>query len=221
MPAVSIVLATHDDARWLDGAIASVRRQTLADWELLVADDGSSDGTRSVVARHADDGRVRYLPGPHLERAAARNRGLAAAQSELIAFLDADDRWQPAKLERQVAALAAAPEAALCYTIARFVDADDTALELRKPPRAIEGELFPALMRGNFIILASVVARRRCLVEAGGFDETLPVTAARTGTCGSASPAAIRSPWWTRSSRSTAGTAATPAPTPCCAAAWP
>jgi len=161
VPAVSIVLATHDDARWLDGAIESVRRQTLADWELLVADDGSSDGTRDVVARHADDGRVHYLPGPHLERAAARNRGLAAAHSELIAFLDADDRWQPAKLERQVTALAAAPEAALCYTIARFVDADDMPLELRKPPRAIAGEVFPALMRGNFIILASVVARRR------------------------------------------------------------
>jgi len=174
VPAVSIVLATHDDARWLDGAIASVRRQTLSEWELLVADDGSSDGTRDVVARHADDGRVHYLPGPHLERAAARNRGLAAAHSELIAFLDADDRWQPAKLERQVTALAAAPEAALCYTIARFVDADDTPLELCKPPRAIAGEVFPALMRGNFIILASVVARRRCLREAGGFDETLP-----------------------------------------------
>lgn len=175
MPAVSIVLATHDDARWLDGAIASVRRQTQSDWELLVADDGSTDGTRDLVMRYASDGRVRYLPGPHLERAAARNRGLAAAQGELIAFLDADDRWQPAKLERQVAALAAAPGAALCYTIARFVDAADAPLAIRKPPRAIDGEIFGALMRGNFIILASVVARRRYLVEAGGFDETLPV----------------------------------------------
>src|SRR5262249_56781504 len=114
------------------------------------------------------------LPGRPRERAAARNRALAAAHSELIAFLDADDRWQPAKRERQVAALAAAPEAALCYTIARFVDADDTPLELRKPPRAIAGEVFPVLMRGNFIILASVVARWRCLLETGGFDETLP-----------------------------------------------
>ena len=177
MPAVSIVLATHDDARWLDGAIASVRRQTLADWELLVADDGSSDGTRSVVARHADDGRIHYLPGPHLERAAARNRGLAAAQSELIAFLDADDRWQPEKLARQVAALATAPDVGLCYTAARFIDAADVPLDIRKPPRAVAGHVFPALMRGNFIILASVVARRRCLAEAGGFDETLPVYA--------------------------------------------
>jgi glycosyltransferase involved in cell wall biosynthesis len=175
VPAVSIVLATHDHARWLDGAITSVRRQTVPDWELLVVDDGSTDDTREVVARHADDPRIRYLPGPHRERAAARNRGLAAAGAQVVAFLDADDRWQPEKLARQMAALAAAPDAALCYTIARFVDAAGAPLPIRKPPRAIAGEVFPALMRGNFIILASVVARRRCLAEAGGFDETLPV----------------------------------------------
>ena len=93
---------------------------------------------------------------------------------DLVAFL-ADDRWLPEKLARQVAALAAAPDAGLCYTIARFVDADDRPLPLRQPPRAIEGNLFSALMRGNLIIIASVVARRRCLDEVGGFDETLPV----------------------------------------------
>ena len=192
MPAVSIVLATHDDARWLDGAIASVRRQTLSDWELLVADDGSTDGTRDVVARYADDGRVHYLPGPHLERAAARNRGLAAAQGELIAFLDADDRWQPAKLERQVAALAAAPDAALSYTIARFVDADDTPLELRKPPRAIHGEIFPALMRGNSSSWHPSWRAGAASSRPAASTRPSRSTAARTGTCGCASHAAIR-----------------------------
>jgi glycosyltransferase involved in cell wall biosynthesis len=175
VPAVSIVLPTHDQARWLDGAIATVRGQTFADWELLVVDDGSTDDTPAVVARHIDDARIRYLPGPHAERAEARNRGIAASSGDLVAFLDTDDRWLPEKLARQVAALAAAPDAGLCYTIARFVDADDQPLPLRKPPRAIAGNLFPALMRGNLIIIASVVARRRCLDEVGGFDETLPV----------------------------------------------
>jgi glycosyltransferase involved in cell wall biosynthesis len=175
VPAVSIVLPTHDQARWLDGAIACVRRQTFADWELIIADDGSTDDTPAVVARHADDARILYLPGPRAERAAARNRAIAASSGALVAFLDTDDRWLPEKLARQVAALAAAPDAGLCYTIARFVDADDRPLPLRKPPRAVEGNVFPALMRGNLIIIASVVARRRCLDEVGGFDETLPV----------------------------------------------
>jgi len=175
VPAVSVVLATHDHARWLDGAIDSVRRQTLSEWELLVVDDGSTDDTRAVVQRHATDRRIHYLPGPHLERSAARNRGLAAARGALVAFLDADDRWLPEKLERQLAVLDAEPDVPLCYTIARFVDAAGAPLPIRKPPRAIAGEVFPVLMRGNFIILASVVARRRCLVELDGFDDTLPV----------------------------------------------
>jgi glycosyltransferase involved in cell wall biosynthesis len=175
VPAVSIVLPTFNQARWLDGAIESVRRQTFADWELLVVDDGSTDDTPAIAARYADDARIRYLPGPRTERAAARNRGIAASSGGLVAFLDTDDRWLPEKLDRQVAALAAARDAGLCYTIARFVDAGDRPLALRKPPRAVAGNLFPALMRANLIIIASVVARRRCLDEVGGFDETLPV----------------------------------------------
>jgi glycosyltransferase involved in cell wall biosynthesis len=175
VPAVSIVLPTFNQARWLDGAIESVRRQTFADWELLVVDDGSTDDTPAVVARHAGDGRIRHLPGRRAERAAARNRGIAASTGELVAFLDADDRWLPEKLARQVEALAAAPAASFCYTLARFVDADDRPLPIRKPPHAVRGDLFPALMRANLIIIASVVARRRCLDEVGGFDETLPV----------------------------------------------
>jgi glycosyltransferase involved in cell wall biosynthesis len=175
VPAVSIVLPTFNQARWLDGAIESVRRQTFADWELLVVDDGSTDDTPAIVARYAAEARIRYLPGPRTERAAARNRGIAASSGDLVAFLDTDDRWLPEKLHRQVAALAAARDAGLCYTIARFVDADDRPLALRKPPRAVAGNLFPALMRANLIIIASVVVRRRCLDEVGGFDETLPV----------------------------------------------
>ena len=174
-PQVSVVLATHDDAPWLDGAIATVRAQRFADWELLIVDDGSTDDTAAVVARHDADPRIRYLPGPHAERCVARNRGIAAAHSPLIAFLDADDRWHPDKLARQVAALAAVPDAGLCYTPARFIDASDRPLPLRKPPTAHAGQLFPELMRGNCIILASVVARRDAIEEAGGFDESLPV----------------------------------------------
>ena len=100
-PAVSVVVATYNHGRWLGDAIASVRAQTLADWELLVADDGSTDDTAAVVASSGDS-RVRYLPGVRAERAAARNRGIAAARGELVAFLDADDLWPPRKLELQI-----------------------------------------------------------------------------------------------------------------------
>jgi len=174
-PALSIVLATYNQVRWLPGAIATVRAQTMADWELLIADDGSTDETPAVVSQHAGDTRIRYLPGPHVERCATRNRALAAARADLVAFLDTDDRWHPEKLARQLGALASTPAAGFCYTVARFIDTADRPLPIRKPPVARAGNLFPALARGNPIILASVVARRQLVLDAGGFDETLPV----------------------------------------------
>ncbi len=174
MPEVSVVVTAFNQARWLDEAIEDVRRQTFPDWELVVVDDGSTDDTRVIVARHEEDRRVRYVFQVNQERSAARNRGIAESAGRHVAFLDADDRWLPEKLAKQVAALAADPEAAFCYTPARFVDRDGTPLPVRKPPRAIAGRIFPALVRANAIILASVVARRDRLAEVGGFDATLP-----------------------------------------------
>jgi glycosyltransferase involved in cell wall biosynthesis len=175
VPAVSVVVATHDQGRWLGEALASVVAQRFADWECVVVDDGSTDDTERVVAGFAHDRRIRYLRTDRVERAAARNRGLAETAAPLVAFLDADDRWHPEKLTRQVAALADAPEAAFCYTITRFVDAAGRPLDVRKPPRALAGRVFPEMLRANFVILASVVARRARLEAVGGFDATLPV----------------------------------------------
>ncbi len=174
MPTVSVVLATRNQGRWLPETLASVRAQTFDDWELLVADDGSTDDTAAVVAA-IDDSRIHWLPGRTAERSAARNRALAAAKGRYVAFLDGDDCWHPDKLARQVAALDAAPDAALCYTIARYVDASGAPLSHRKPDVPPTGRVFPRLVRGNCIILASVMAPRERVAAAGGFDETLPV----------------------------------------------
>jgi glycosyltransferase involved in cell wall biosynthesis len=174
VPGVSVVIASHNQARWLGEAIESVRAQTFTDWELVVVDDGSTDDTPGIVRRHQrDDPRVRYLAQSRLERSAARNRGVALGSGHLVAFLDADDRWLPEKLDRQVAALSADPAAGLCYTTARFIGPAGEPLAIRKPPRPIAGDAFSVLMRGNVLILASVVVRRACLDEVGGFDPAL------------------------------------------------
>jgi glycosyltransferase involved in cell wall biosynthesis len=175
VPVVSVVLAAHNQARWLGEAIEGVRAQTFTDWELVVIDDGSTDDTADVLARFTTDPRVRCLRQPRAERAAARNRGIAETSGELVAFLDGDDVWRPTKLAAQVAALHASPEAGLCYTTARFIDVAGRPLPLRKPSRPLAGRVFPVLVRGNVLILASVVVRREALAAVGGFDETLPV----------------------------------------------
>ncbi len=174
MPAVSVVVATHEQGAWLDEAIAGVRAQTFADWDLVVVDDGSTDGTRAIAERHQrEDPRVRYLWQARSERSAARNRGIAESAGPLVAFLDADDRWLPEKLARQVAALARDPGAGLCYTPARFIGPAGERLAIRKPLRAITGDVFARLVRGNVLILASVIVRRSCLDAVGGFDPAL------------------------------------------------
>ncbi len=175
MPEVSVILAARNQARWLDATVRSVREQTFADWELLVVDDGSTDDSAAVIHRHRDDRRILWLPGPHTERAAARNRGIAAAQGSLIAFLDGDDLWQPHKLERQVTVLRQHPAAALCYTVARVVDGSSQPSSECKPKRPLGSDPFASLARGNVLILSSVMVRRDPLRAVGGFDETLPV----------------------------------------------
>lgn len=117
-PLVSVVAIFLDAERFLEEAIESVLAQSYARWELLLVDDGSSDGSSAIARRYAerDPERVRYLEHPghrNLGMSASRNLGLRHARGEYLAPLDADDVWLPGKLERQVQLLEARPEAAL------------------------------------------------------------------------------------------------------------
>jgi teichuronic acid biosynthesis glycosyltransferase TuaG len=131
-PAVSIVTPAYNAERFLADTIASVRAQTVGDWELLVADDCSRDGTRAVVEKvSALDARVRLIPldrnaGPAMARQAA----VDAARGRYIAFLDSDDQWLPQKLERQLAFMQR-HGAALSFTGFRRVSIDGARLGRR------------------------------------------------------------------------------------------
>ena len=119
-PRVSVVIIFLDAAPFLEEAIGSVLAQTYVHWELLLVDDGSTDGSsdiaRRVAQRHPD--RVRYLEHPHhrnLGTGPSRNAGLREAAGELVGFLDADDIWLPGKLQRQVDSLLTHPAVGLVY----------------------------------------------------------------------------------------------------------
>jgi glycosyltransferase involved in cell wall biosynthesis len=109
IPAVSVVVATYNYGRYLAGALESVLGQTFRDLEVIVVDDGSIDDTAEVVKPYLRDQRVRYERVDHVGQPAAKNIGIRSARARLIAFLDADDLWLPAKLEKQVALLETNP----------------------------------------------------------------------------------------------------------------
>ena len=169
-PRFSVVIPTHQSRDYLLQALASVRTQTFASFEAVVVDNGSTDGTGEAVASLGDP-RVRYrwqedsgLP------ADSRNRGVAMARADWIAFLDADDLWAPAKLERAAATIAADPAVdVLCHAV-REIDATGRVTGARAytlDARPVADQL---QYRGNFLTTSAIVVRRAALEAAGGFD---------------------------------------------------
>lgn len=111
-PLVSCIVPVFNGERHLREAIASIRAQTHGPLEIIVVDDGSTDATGSVARSFGDA--VRYVAQPNAGPAAARNTGIANATGELIAFLDADDRWHPEKLARQMECFQHQPALDVC-----------------------------------------------------------------------------------------------------------
>ncbi len=139
---VSVVLPTWNRARLLPRAIDSVLSQLEPGDELIVADDGSTDGTAALVAGYGPP--VRYLALPHGGAGAARNAGWRVARGPLVAFLDSDDRWLPGKLALERALLASRPELACCFSDFRTARIDGIEREdglagwIGGPPRFAE-----------------------------------------------------------------------------------
>jgi glycosyltransferase involved in cell wall biosynthesis len=171
-PTVSVVIPAHNRKTALVRAMRTVLAQTRDDWELIVVDDASTDGTDGVV-KSFEDGRIVYVR--HTQNrggGAARNTGIQASRGKYVAFLDSDDEWFPEKLARDVAAFAG-EAVGLVYCGKELVDPDGHLL-LRRIP-SLEGDLYRQLLGHDFIGSCSRVAVRKDVLEAvGGFDENLP-----------------------------------------------
>lgn len=113
-PLITCIVPVYNGELYLREAIESIRSQTYRDVEIIVVDDGSTDGTAAIAAAYGAT--VRPISQANAGPPSARNRGLAAARGELVAFLDADDVWHPEKLEQQMARLRARPELDACVT---------------------------------------------------------------------------------------------------------
>jgi glycosyltransferase involved in cell wall biosynthesis len=182
-PLVSVIVPVYNGAEYVGQALESALCQTYPHLEVLAIDDGSSDGSLGVLELYAaKDSRVRVLRQHNGGVASARNRCIEEARGELIATLDADDLWQPTKIERQVRRLLEAGDATgFVYCWWAWIDGCSAILD-RSPRWMVEGEAFEALVQINFTGNASVpLFRKRCVVEAGGYDPTL--AAAGAGGC--------------------------------------
>src|ERR1044071_7783966 len=105
-PLVSVIMPAYNAERYIAASVRSVLAQTYQNWELIIVDDGSTDGTAAVAKSFAEaDGRVRYVYQPNGRLGNARNTGIRHARGPLIAFLDSDDLWMERKLELQLKAM--------------------------------------------------------------------------------------------------------------------
>jgi Glycosyl transferase family 2 len=174
-PLVSVILPVYNGETSVGQTLQSALSQTYRNIEVLVVDDGSSDRTRIIVEEYAArDPRVRIIDQPNGGVARARNNGIAQARGEFIATLDADDLWDPAKIERQVRRMLEAGEGTgLVYCWWVWIDVNGTVLD-RSPAWMIEGRAFEMLLRVNYTGNASVpMYRRACLDRVEAYDEDL------------------------------------------------
>ncbi|EMA37966.1 glycosyltransferase family 2 protein [Halococcus hamelinensis] len=166
-PLVSVVVPTYGDAEYLPEALESIANQTHANLELVVVDSSGVSWLRELGERVEG---FEYIEQEPQGLAAARNRGLDAATGAVISFLDADDRWCPTKLERQLAALDDGAD--VVYSDVSLLEGDSKRYQSALPVENPETHHVDFLYEGG-VPMPTVVARRECFA-AERFDESLP-----------------------------------------------
>lgn len=192
-PKVTAIMIFLNGEKFIAEAIDSILAQTFADWELILVDDGTTDGATAIAKSYAErhPGKIRYTEHPDHENrgmSASRNRGMSLARGDYIAFLDCDDIWRPARLERHVAILDAQPHVAMVMGATmwwRSWSSPDSGM-LRNwldeprmqalptgrvlPPPDVAVSFLES--RGKTLCgICSLTARREAVLEVGGFNE--------------------------------------------------
>jgi teichuronic acid biosynthesis glycosyltransferase TuaG len=175
MTLVSVIMPAFNSERYIAQAIRTVIAQTVENWELIVVDDGSMDGTAAVVAQFVkQDSRVKYVYQKNAGLGNARNTAFRHSSGDLIAFLDSDDLWLSNKLQLQIDAMTR-EEVDVVYTNGFIFAGDNIADESTTfpiiPGQRTGPEMLNELLIRNSIPVLSVMARRRVLEDAGGFNE--------------------------------------------------
>jgi len=164
----SVIIPTYNNGKYLPESLGSALNQTVSPHDVIVVDDGSTDNTPDVIKPYLSDTRIKYIRTENRGVSAARNTGIEMANSELIAFLDADDIWLPNKLEAQLP-LFNNPRVGVVYSLRQPFN-EHGLIKNYEHVKVFRGDVLRHLMEHNFICLSSAVVKRECFDKAGLFD---------------------------------------------------
>ena len=165
MPRVTIVVPAYNTARTLAATLSALLAQTFRDFEIVVVDDGSSDATAAIAKSFLSDPRVRLVQQLNRGLAGARNTGIAAGTGDLIGFCDADDLWEPTKLQAHVSHLDASPHVGVSYAGSSLIDDNGKLLKQAQRPR-LTGIDATHILKRNPIGNGSAPVIRRAVFDA-------------------------------------------------------
>jgi glycosyltransferase involved in cell wall biosynthesis len=168
MPTVSVIIHTYNNEKFIGETIESVLNQTYKDYEIIVVDDGSVDGTRDALLPYMQKIRYHYKENGGI--ASAKNAGIRLSKAEFIAFLDHDDLWVRDKLKLQMECFNKNPHAGLVYS--KYTSFRDDKELRTKPEKGYSGWIFKELLSKSFIQTSTVIVKRECLDTVGPYDET-------------------------------------------------
>ncbi len=171
MPAVSVIIPAYNREHTLARAVDSVLDQSFRDFELILVDDGSTDGTTALAKQYS--GRIRYIRQENRGVSAARNRGIRESRSSRVAFLDSDDLWHRDKLRAQFDYIEKNPETRLLQTDEIWIRRG-VRVNPREIHRKRSGYIFPESLELCLISPSAVIMDRPLFDEYGLFDEKLP-----------------------------------------------
>ncbi len=174
MTEVSVIIPTYNCKEYITDAIESVLSQTFRDYDIIVVDDGSTDGTKDIVTRYGN--KIKYARQENKGVSAARNTGIGMASGGLIAFLDADDMWLPDKLEKQVMAFDENPALGLVTCGLIVIDENGSVLRRENEPLAFDRQRLLERIVVRAIVgntPSCMMVKRECFNKVGNFDEAL------------------------------------------------
>ena len=169
---ISVIIPTFNRRKNLNRTINSVLNQTFQPFEIIVVDDGSTDGTKEWIPYYYPN--IKYIYQSNAGVSAARNKGINIAKGDWLAFLDSDDEWFPKKLEKQRKVLNENPDGVFCHTNEIWIK-NGIRINQGKRHQKFGGNIFELCLNFCLISPSSVVLNKSILKEVGVFDEKMPI----------------------------------------------